>query len=212
MKEESVIKYYVLCTKLKDLIRKGWQDWNIQRDRVESVAEHIYGTQMLAISMYSEYNYDINILKVILMLAIHETEENIIGDLTLFDINKQEKKGIGHEAIFDVFSSLTNKEELINLVLEFDECMTKEAKFAFWCDKLECDIMSKLYDEENCIDLTKQDNNKTFFNDDVQTLLKTEKSFSGMWLKFGQQRYNYDENFFDVSSFVKTNSILKYKK
>ena len=62
MKEENVIKYYVLCTKLKDLIRKGWQDWNIQRDRVESVAEHIYGTQMLAIAMYSAIELDVCVI------------------------------------------------------------------------------------------------------------------------------------------------------
>ena len=35
---ESVVKYYVLCNKLKDVIRTGWKDWNVTKDRVESVA------------------------------------------------------------------------------------------------------------------------------------------------------------------------------
>ena len=69
-KEESVIKYYVLCNKLKNVIRTGWMDWKVQRDRIESVAEHIFGTQMLAIAMKSEFEYDIDIMKVIYMLAI----------------------------------------------------------------------------------------------------------------------------------------------
>jgi len=56
-KEENVIRYYVLCNKLKNVIRTGWKDWNVKRDRLESVAEHIYGVQMLAIAMYSECNY-----------------------------------------------------------------------------------------------------------------------------------------------------------
>ena len=71
-KEKKVITYYVLCNKLKNIIRTGWKDWNVQRERLESVAEHIFGVQMLAIAMKSEYNYDIDILKVIMMIAIHE--------------------------------------------------------------------------------------------------------------------------------------------
>jgi putative hydrolase of HD superfamily len=71
-KEKRVIDYYVLCNKLKDVIRTGWKDWSVQRERLESVAEHIFGVQMLAIAMKSEYNYDVDILKVIMMIAIHE--------------------------------------------------------------------------------------------------------------------------------------------
>ena len=69
-KEEKVINYYIICNRLKNVIRKGWKVWNVQRDRVESVAEHIFGVQMLAIAMKSEYQYDIDLLKVILMLAV----------------------------------------------------------------------------------------------------------------------------------------------
>ena len=86
-REENVLKYYVLCNKLKDVIRTGWKDWHVERTRVESVAEHIYGVQMLALAMHSEYKYDIDISKVIFMLAVHELEEIIIGDLTLFQIS-----------------------------------------------------------------------------------------------------------------------------
>jgi putative hydrolase of HD superfamily len=77
-KEKRVIDYYVLCNKLKDVIRTGWKDWSVQRERLESVAEHIFGVQMLAIAMKSEYNYDVDILKVVLMIAIHELGEIII--------------------------------------------------------------------------------------------------------------------------------------
>ena len=98
-KEQSVLKYYVLCNRLKDVIRTGWKDWRVERERVESVAEHIYGVQMLALAMHSEYKYDVDIFKVLFMLAIHELEEIIIGDLTLFQITKEEKEELGHEAL-----------------------------------------------------------------------------------------------------------------
>jgi putative hydrolase of HD superfamily len=71
-KAKKVVNYYVLCNKLKNIIRTGWKDWSVQRERLESVAEHIFGVQMLAIAMKSEYNYDVDILKVIMMIAIHE--------------------------------------------------------------------------------------------------------------------------------------------
>ncbi len=59
-KEQDVINYYVLCNKLKNVIRTGWLDWKVQKNRLESIAEHIYGVQMLAIAMKSVYQYDID--------------------------------------------------------------------------------------------------------------------------------------------------------
>ena len=41
-KEEKVVNYYVLCNKLKNVIRTGWLDWKVKGKRIESVAEHIY--------------------------------------------------------------------------------------------------------------------------------------------------------------------------
>ena len=207
MREEKVLKYYVLCNKLKDIVRTGWKDWNVKRYRIESIAEHIFGVQMLAIAINSEYHYDIDLEKVILMLAVHELEEIYIGDLTIFQITKEEKEKIGHDAIAKVLANLLDKEKITNLILEFDERKTKEAIFAYQCDKLECDIQCKLYDEENCVDLNKQTNNKTFKDNKVQELLKKETSWSGMWLTFGQNRYNYDENFTAISNYVKNNNI-----
>ncbi len=208
-KEKNVVEFYLLCNKLKNVLRTGWTQWGVQADRVESVAEHVFGTQMLAISMWSEYSYDLDIKKVLCMLAVHETEEIVIGDLTPFDISKEEKQELGKQAVKKVFGHLENAEYFAELTSEFDEKKTKEAKFAFWCDKLECDIQCKLYDEQNLVDLNKQENNKDFNNPMVQNVIKEEKTWSKAWLRFGQMRYNYDENFLKISDFVKNNTISK---
>ena len=206
-KEEKVVNYYVLCNKLKNVIRTGWMDWKVNRDRIESVAEHIFGVQMLAIAMKSEYEYDINIMKVIYMLAIHELGETIIGDLTQFQISKDEKEKIEHEAVHNILSTLLDGDEIEKLFLEFDEGKTSEAKFAYQCDKLECDIQSKLYDQEGCVDLTHQEGNTTTNDEIVKKLLEDGKSWSSMWLEFGQRKYPYDKNFISVSNYVKNNVI-----
>lgn len=209
-KEENVINYYALCNTLKNTIRTGWLDWNVKKERLESIAEHIFGVQMLALAINSEYKYNVDINKVILMLAIHELGETIIGDLTQFQINKKEKEKIEHEAVHNILSKLIDGKILEELFLEFDEHKTKEAIFAYQCDKLECDLQCKIYDEDDCVDLNKQDSNKTFYNKDVQRLLKDNSSWSTMWLKFGQEKYPYDNNFKSISNYAIKNKI-KYK-
>ncbi len=207
--EKNVIEFYVLCNKLKNVIRTGWKNWNVKRDRIESVAEHIYGVQMLAIAMWSEFKYDIDLKKVLFMLSVHELEEIVIGDLTLFEINKEMKKQIGHSAVEKILDNLTNKQEIQDLIYEFDERKTKEAIFANQCDKLECDIQCKLYDEENCVDLETQKDNIVLQEKNVKKLIEENDSWSKAWLKFGQQLYHYDENFLKVSNYVMNNKISK---
>lgn len=203
-KEENVLKYYGFCNSLKHIIRTGWKDWHVKEERLESVAEHIYGVQMLAIAMQNIYEYNVDLLKVILMIAVHETEEIIIGDLTQFQINKKDKTIIGHEAIKKVLSPLLEPNQIEDLILEFDERKTKESLFAHHCDKLECDLQSRLY--EGSVDLNNQNGNETKNNEKVASLLNAGMSWSEMWLHYGQNNYNYDQNFTAVSNqALKTN-------
>lgn len=207
MREQNVIEYYVLCNKLKNIIRTGWIDWKVKRSRIESVAEHIYGTQMLAIAIYSEYKYDIDIKKVILMLALHELEEIKIGDLTPFQITREEKKKIGKKAVQEIIKNLNIKDDIENIIDEFDERETKEALFAHHIDKLECSLQCKLYDEENCVDLNNQEGNNTCNDKEVQELLNQDKSWSTMWIEFNKGKYNYDENFEAILDYAINNNI-----
>ena len=116
-KEQNVINYYVICNRLKNVIRTGWKNWNVQRERLESVAEHIFGVQMLAIAMKSEYQYDVDIMKVIFMLAVHELGETVIGDLTQFQISKDEKEKLEHEAVNKILSGLLDGNQIEQLFL-----------------------------------------------------------------------------------------------
>lgn len=205
-KVKNVLKFYVLCNSLKNVVRTGWKVWDVQRDRVESIAEHVYGVQMLAIAMYKEFEYDIDIQKVIYMLAVHELEETIIGDLTVYDISREEKKKIGKEAVDKILSDLNDSFDINELIDEFDERETKEARFAYYCDKLECDIQAKLYDEENCVDLDKQLNNPVLSNERVAHLMKSEKSWGDAWIECDRVLY-HDEHFIEVLDYLKANKI-----
>ena len=141
------------------------------------------------------------------MLAIHELGETIIGDITQFQIDKETKERIEHEAVHNILSSLIDREKIEELFLEFDEHKTKESVFAYQCDKLECDIQSRLYDQEGCVDLNNQEGNDIVNNPLVKDLLNQGMSFSEMWLTFGQMIYPYDDNFRSVSEYAKNNII-----
>ncbi len=86
--------------------------------------------------MKSEYQYDVDIMKVIFMLAVHELGETVIGDLTQFQISKDEKEKLEHQAVNKILSGLLDGNQIEQLFLEFDAHNTKESIFAYQCDKL----------------------------------------------------------------------------
>lgn len=203
----SIVKYYKLCTKLKDVIRTGPVVWNAKRDRIESVAEHVYGTQMLALAIYYQFGYDIDIMKVIYMLAIHELEEIEIGDLVFYQTTREEKLLKGKKATDYILQDLLGKDEISALLDEYNERKTAEAVFAYHCDKLECDIQMKLYDQEGCFDLNNQPNNPIINNSDVRKVLDSEKNISNAWIEFDRGKFVDDKNFIDIINYLKENNI-----
>lgn len=206
-KVKNVLDFYLICGSLKDVVRTGWKKWNVKRDRVESVAEHIYKTQMLALAMKSEFNYDIDMYKVIFMLAIHEIGECVIGDFALGDITKEEKARLEHEAVHNILNKLVDSQYIEKLFLEFDAGETAEAKFAYQCDKLECDIQCKLYDQEKCVDLSDLSNTQPHNIDRVKKLIGEGYSWSSMWIEGDKNRIKFDENFNEVIDYLLKNNI-----
>ncbi len=206
-KIEVAIKYYKLCTKLKDTIRTGPIVWNAKRERIESVAEHIFGVQMLALSIYYQFGYKLDIMKVIYMLAIHELEEIQIGDLAFFETTREEKLIRGKEATDYILKDFIGKEEISALLDEYNKRKSDEARFAYHCDKLECDIQMKLYDQEGCFDLNNQPNNPILDNPSVRKVLDSEKNISNAWIEFDRGKYEDDKNFIDIINYLKENEI-----
>lgn len=204
---ETAIKYYKLCTKLKDTIRTGPVVWNAKRERIESVAEHIYGVQMLALAIYYQFGYKLDIMKVIYMLAVHELEEIEIGDLAFFETTREEKLNKGKEATDYILKDFLGKEDISALLDEYNERKTEEAKFAYHCDKLECDIQMKLYDQEGCFDLNNQPNNPIIDNPSVRKVLDSEKNISNAWIEFDRDKYENDKNFIEIIEYLKENEI-----
>lgn len=214
-KIQNIIHFYVLASTLKDKIRSGWKIWHIERERVESVAEHIYGTCMLAIAIDSEYDFNIDLMKVIKMLVIHELEEIEIKDFTPFEkITNEEKRKMGKVAVEDVLKDLIKKEELIELIEEFENMKTKESIFAKMCDKLESDIQCKLYCEEHCLDVNKSENKSILEDERIQRLIEDgSKTISDFFVENHKEEIlNQDKVFEEIADYIKNNTLLKEQK
>ena len=211
-KIKKLLQFYLLATELKDKIRSGWELWNIDRERVESVAEHIYSTCILAIAIDSEFDFDINLPKVVMMIVLHEIEEVKIGDLTPFDkITQQEKREIGKQAVEEIFKVLDKKLEYIDLIEEFENMQTKESIYAKMCDKLQADIQSKIYCEENVIDIKNKKNKYLLEDIRMKKLLRNgEKTIADLFIE--NDRPIFTEKIFEqIADFVKKTSLLELK-
>lgn len=207
MKENKVIEFYMLANKLKEKLRRGWIEVEVHKERIESVAEHIYGTLILTIGLESEYELDIDINRVIKMLILHELEEVIIPDYTTNSTITREQKLIqGKTAVHEITNGLIAQSEIEKLLNEFNAHETKESLFAFHIDKLECDFQSKKYDLDGFMSFEALKNDVKN-NPDADKIIADAKRPSDIWLESDRPKYkdrmflelldaikNYDEN------------------
>lgn len=210
-KINKVLDFYILTNTLKDKIRSGVELWHISKDRLESVAEHVYGVSMLAIAIDSEYDCDIDIKKAVLMLTIHELEECYIGDLTPFDnITREQKIQSGEQAVSQILDGLVKKEEYLSLTKEYNAKKTKEAIFASNCDKLEMLLQMKIYEESGYSDMYKKENANLLENTWVKELINNgSKTLSDLFFDYHIPSFEGNEVFENIANYAKNNQITK---
>lgn len=208
---ESAMRFYLLATKLKYKIRSGWDSkhWNVTCERVESVAEHVYGTLILAVGLLSESKLDLDTEKVFKMLTIHEIGEVLIGDITPYDnVTPEEKAEMEHKAMREVLGDLMDADELYELLLEFDKHETKESKFAYMCDKMEADIQSKVYQDMGYQrSLDDQKNNVAFNSPKVQSVIDNgAQTAFDVWYECDKSKFDAEPVFEKTLSYIKNNN------
>ena len=212
LKNYEIFRFYYLNRVLKQKVRSGWDSthWNISNERIERISEHCVGTIALAIALKSEFEFDVDLNKVISILCVHEVGEIQIGDITPFDdITPEQKQEIEHKAIIEVIGNLSNRDNIINSIFEFDKRETNEAKFAHYCDKLEADIQAKVYQDMGCHHpLTEQQNNVVFKSERVQKMVKEGATTAfDIWYEWDKSIYTEEPVFTKVLKYVKDNNI-----
>ena len=193
---------------LEDLFALGFECYYISHDtriKTEKKIETILSL-FKDVILYLNIDYElpgVNWSSLIYDLVQVQGKGDSIGIMYAKRQSRGEKEKIEHEAVHNILSPLLDREKIEELFLEFDAHETKEAIFAYQCDKLECDIQCKLYDKEGYVDLNHQENNDTASDELVKELLEQGKSWSDMWLEYSQRKYPYDANFIAVSNYLK---------
>lgn len=200
----NVLDIYYQLSSLKVKERQGWLKWNVSGTRVESIADHVFGAEQLAWLMYSESGIDLDIFKVIAMLSLHETEEVTIGDITPFDnVTPEEKLQMGNYAVEKMLENLSQKKMMSDLIDEFNERKTKEAKFAHLCDKMECDLQAKRYSDAGYCNI--EDAPKKIVSDQrVQEIISNgAQTVADVFIEYDKGKYE-GTAFADLISFLKS--------
>lgn len=132
------IDFIVEVDKLKSIYR---QTTLIDKSRKENDAEHSWHLSIMAL-LLSEYadNKDIDLLKVIKMVIVHDLVEIDAGDTFAYDVegykDKEERENRAANRIFGLLPK-DQFNEIYNLWQEFEIGETNEAKFAGALDRIQ---------------------------------------------------------------------------
>ena len=185
---KNIIEFYMLANKLKSVIRTGWKEVGIPEDKIESVADHIYGCLTLSIAIISEKKLNLNQEKIFKMLIIKELKKAI--NMKEVSINQNETNN-DRDLIVSALDSLTNKEELLKLYDEFNSQETEESKFVLYVSKLESDAQAKIYDLDGDFKLENAiEDVKKYPEGLSDEILPKVKNASDGWIEYDRKYYN----------------------
>lgn len=138
MKIQKEIDFILAVDALKNVQRRNY---NADDSRRENTAEHSWQIIILAqiLFPYAKNRADIDLLRVIRMLSVHDLVEIEAGDTFLFDetamVGKFEREKLSAQNIFGILDEPI-RSEFFNLWLEFEEEQTLDAIFACAIDRI----------------------------------------------------------------------------
>ncbi|MBW1726823.1 MAG: HD domain-containing protein [Deltaproteobacteria bacterium] len=115
---------------LKDIPRSGYHFLGVGK---ESVAEHSFTVSFIAFVM-SQIEPDVDALRLIAMSLVHDLPEAKTGDLNY--VQKKYVAADENKAVQDITRNLPFGTKLADLIKEFNECRSIEAKLAHDADQL----------------------------------------------------------------------------
>lgn len=135
---QKEIDFILAVDALKNVNRRNY---NVDDSRRENTAEHSWQIIILAqiLFPYAKNKENIDLLRVIRMLSIHDLVEIHAGDTFIFDENlmqgKFEREKIAARKIFGVLGNGLS-DEFYHLWLEFEEEKSPDAIFACGIDRI----------------------------------------------------------------------------
>lgn len=148
--EEALLRPYLRILALKRLYRQGWLKRGVPEGACESVADHSFGTAVLALLLAGREPFgDADPGKTCRMAVAHELGEVYAGDITPVDgVSKEEKYRLERESLLRVLAGAPGAGEILALWEEFEEGASPEARLLRRLDRLEMGIQAAVYRAE----------------------------------------------------------------
>ena len=151
-KTQQKIDFILELEKLKGVLRKTKP---VGQERFENSAEHSWQTTLTALILLDEADADIDVLKVLKMLLIHDVVEIDAGDVFVYDTSARaeiaEQEAAAAERIFGMLPQPMG-DELLALWHEFEGRQTPESKFAKAVDRVNPVIQNLTSDGQSWVE------------------------------------------------------------
>jgi len=151
---DPALASYLRLMRLKRLYRQGWLKRGLPEGLCESVAEHSFGTALLALLVAGTAGDGGSIgradaSRAAILALVHELGESYAGDITPVDgVGPPEKLRLEREAILRALEGHPDLEWFVSLWEEFEEGATPEARFVRQLDRLEMGLQAALQEAE----------------------------------------------------------------
>jgi len=183
---EAVLRSFIRMIDLKGLYRQGWLKRGVPEGRAESVADHSFGTALLAVLLADTLRIDpeftgLDRQRCIEMALVHELGEVYVGDLTPVDgVSREDKYRQEREAFIKVVEGLPNGKELLTLWEDFETGASPEARFIRQLDRLEMGIQAALLKAEGYqrMDEFLKSAHKTVTHKNLKAILSLAEAYS----------------------------------
>ncbi|HCB22598.1 hypothetical protein A3B42_03235 [Candidatus Daviesbacteria bacterium RIFCSPLOWO2_01_FULL_38_10] len=145
---KKILKVFLTLQWAKELPRQGFIAMGFKRNEADSVAAHSFSTALLAYFLAKQLQKEglnLDAEKVLKMGLVHDIGETIVGDVGTFvkGMAGGVFKNIEEEGVAALVDGLDSKKEIIELVEEYNQRNTMEARVVKAADNLDALAQAK---------------------------------------------------------------------
>ncbi|HKU32890.1 MAG TPA: HD domain-containing protein [Candidatus Nitrosotalea sp.] len=140
-------EFFYIVSELKKVSRKGWKE-KVGIPHPESVADHSYGTAIMAMVLSDYKSMDAE--KMMKMALLHDLAESITGDFIPGEISRENKTDMENQVMQEIFSKLPPVlvEKYTLIWDEYQKGVSQESILLHEIDKLEMAVQAIKYSSE----------------------------------------------------------------
>ena len=145
---KKILKVFLTLQWAKELPRQGFIAMGFKRNEADSVAAHSFSTALLSYFLAKQLQKEglnLDAEKVLKMGLVHDIGETIVGDVGTFvkGMAGGVFKNIEEEGVAALVDGLDSKKEIIELVEEYNQRNTMEARVVKAADNLDALAQAK---------------------------------------------------------------------